>query len=296
MTNGDQRHLFGGTWTEEKLKILAAYLNRYNIALKNQPFTRVYIDAFAGTGYRRKVQQKMARLDILDIFREIHNAETQEFLKGSAKLALEVEPSFHEYVFVESDPAKVTELESLRIQHPDKAAAIEIVQNDANEYVQEYCKRMSELQRAVVFLDPFATQVAWATVEAIAKTHAMDTWILFPLMAVNRLLAQDHRKACRGALDRIFGTPDWFERFYRKRSVNDIFGQSLEVVRKACDSRGISDFYLERLRGVFVDVAPHPRLLKNSRNAPLFLLFFAAGNEKGARIAVRIAKHLLEKL
>ncbi|MBL7133615.1 MAG: hypothetical protein ISS78_05910 [Phycisphaerae bacterium] len=115
-------------------------------------------------------------------------------------------------------------------------------------------------------------------------------------MAVNRLLAQDHRKACRRALDRIFGTPDWFERFYRKRSVNDIFGQSLEVVRKACDFRGISNFYLERLKSVFAKVAPKPRMFLNRRRTPLFMLFFAAGNPKGAPIAVRIAKHLLEKL
>jgi len=43
---------FGGDWTEKKLECIRQYLNRYTTALKNQPFNRMYIDAFAGTSYR----------------------------------------------------------------------------------------------------------------------------------------------------------------------------------------------------------------------------------------------------
>jgi three-Cys-motif partner protein len=42
-----QGHQFGGPWTVEKLKALRKYLERYAQALKNQSFTRIYIDAFA---------------------------------------------------------------------------------------------------------------------------------------------------------------------------------------------------------------------------------------------------------
>lgn len=45
-------HRFGGDWTEQKLGILERYLEAYLIALKNQNFYKIYIDAFAGTGYR----------------------------------------------------------------------------------------------------------------------------------------------------------------------------------------------------------------------------------------------------
>jgi three-Cys-motif partner protein len=44
--------LFGGNWTEQKLKILERYLNANTTALKNKSFDRVYIEGFAGTGYR----------------------------------------------------------------------------------------------------------------------------------------------------------------------------------------------------------------------------------------------------
>jgi len=133
----------------------------------------------------------------------------------------------------------------------------------------------------------------WTTVEAVARTRAMDVWILFPLMAVNRLLAKDARKSFRNRLDAIFGTPEWFERFYRTTKDEDIFGQPLEVVRKACDFKGIGDFYAERLREVFAGVAPESRVWNNSQGSPLFQFFFAAANEKGAPIAVRIANYIL---
>ena len=41
---------FGGKWTVEKLGILSSYFDYYLKALKNQPFKKIYIDAFAGTG------------------------------------------------------------------------------------------------------------------------------------------------------------------------------------------------------------------------------------------------------
>lgn len=289
-----QLQIFGGDWTEQKLAILEKYLSHYNTALKNQPFTRVYVDAFAGTGYR---QQRQAQFRVPNIFEELGQKEPQRFLKGSAKIALEVDPPFHRYIFVESDPKKIRELDKLKEEHSGKASRIEIVQDDANSFVQDYCAREDwRSVRAVIFLDPFATEVEWTTIEAIARTEAIDVWILFPLMAINRLLAGDPAKACRLRLNRIFGTQNWFERFYRTKKLDDIFGQSLQTIQKACDYHSIGGFYSERLKRIFAEVAPRPRIFANSRGSPLFQLFFAAANAKGAPIAVRIAKHLLEKL
>lgn len=285
--------LFGGGWTDEKLAILKEYLHRYNTALKNKPFTRIYVDAFAGTGYRMQRRQDFR---LPKLFDEVDDAESQAMLKGSAKLALEVEPPFDRFVFVESEAGKVKELETLRAQHPDRAGQIEIVQADANAFLRDLCSGENwRGQRAVVFLDPFATEVVWTTVQALAATRAMDVWILFPLMAVNRLLATDADKSCRNRLDTIFGTTEWFERFYRTTKDEDIFGQPLETVCKVCDFKGIGAFFAERLRAIFAGVAPTPCVWNNSRGSPLFQLFFAAGNKKGAPIAVRIADHILRK-
>lgn len=45
-----KQHKFGGIWTRMKLDVLGQYLRFYVTALKNQPFTLHYADAFAGTG------------------------------------------------------------------------------------------------------------------------------------------------------------------------------------------------------------------------------------------------------
>jgi hypothetical protein len=47
-------HRFGGDWTETKLRLLSDYLSAYATALKNQPFAKIYVDAFAGTRYREE--------------------------------------------------------------------------------------------------------------------------------------------------------------------------------------------------------------------------------------------------
>ena len=293
MTNST-KHLFGGSWTEKKLKILKKYLDSYNTALKNQPFTRVYIDAFAGTGYRH---QRKRQYNIQGFFEELEENESKQFLKGSAKLALEACPSFHRYIFIESDQNKINELEKLQKEYPEKAKQIEIVRSDANEFIQNYCKDEDWANtRAVLFLDPFATEVEWSTIEAIAKTECIDVWILFPLMAVNRLLAKDPQKISYDRLNRIFGTQDWFEYFYKTRTLDDIFGKSVDTIIKACDFTRIGNFYKSRLKTIFPGVAEKPKVFYNSRGIALFQLFFAAGNTKGSPIAIRIAEHLIRNI
>ena len=286
--------LFGGSWTEKKLEILKKYLESYNTALKNQPFNRVYIDGFAGTGYR---QHQKRQYQIQGLFEDLEQDEPKRFLKGSAKLALEANPSFHRYIFIESDKNKINELKKLQKEHPEKAKQIEIVQSDANEFIQNYCKEEDWANtRAVLFLDPFATEVEWTTIQAIAETQCIDVWILFPLMAVNRLLAKDPQKIAYNRLNRIFGTQDWFEYFYKTRTLDDIFGKSIDIIIKACDFAGIGSFYKSRLKTVFSGVAEKPKVFYNSRESALFQLFFAVGNPKGSKIAINIADYLLRKI
>lgn len=54
-TSSGQAHRFGGSWTDEKLAVIADYLGAYTRALKDKPskkhpFRKGYVDAFAGTG------------------------------------------------------------------------------------------------------------------------------------------------------------------------------------------------------------------------------------------------------
>lgn len=50
------------------------------------------------------------------------------------------------------------------------------------------------------------------------------------------------------------------------------------------------------LKEVFPGVVEEPGVLRNSANNPLYLLCFAVGNERGKKIALRIAEHLLKEV
>ena len=86
---------FGSHWTEDKLCRVEEYFERYNVALKNQRFTREYIDAFAGTGYR-EVREEGGGGGLM--FPGLVEPEVQRFLDGSARKALKVEPGFGQFV------------------------------------------------------------------------------------------------------------------------------------------------------------------------------------------------------
>lgn len=288
---------FGGDWTGEKLSRVKHYLAVYTTALKNKPFKLVYIDAFAGTGYRNI---KSPEDEPMLMFPDQAGSDVELFHAGSARIALETEPRFSEYYFIEQDIAKCAELEKLKTEFPDKSKDIRILNEDANESIERICNqfRKDNKLRGVLFLDPFGMNVAWRTVEVIARTKAIDMWYLFPLgVGVNRLLRRDGNipAAWQKRLDNIFGEPDWKDIFYKPVVIQDLFNTE-ERVTKTGDFKAMENYLVKRLKNTFVKgrVVDKPLSLYNSRKNPLYLLCFAAGNEKGAKIAVRIAEHILK--
>lgn len=177
-------HQFGGRWTEDKLERLRKYLVAYTTIFKANEraafFRTTFVDAFAGTG--TYIATKESATPTATLLEDIYDDEAKSFQKGSAQIAIEVEPSFDQFLFVEKKAAHIQELEKLRIQFPNKASRINIIQGDANTILQNWCQQTNwRTNRAVVFLDPYGMAVEWRTVEAIAQTQAADLWILFPL-------------------------------------------------------------------------------------------------------------------
>ena|SRR5437870_2243855 len=290
---------FGGDWTAEKLERVRKYLAAYTVIFarnpKAQKLTPIYVDAFAGTGYRTKPPRVDPQTTL---FEELAEPETEAFLKGSARIALEVEPPFKQYVFIEQDATRAQELENLKRQFGEKATRITIVREDANTYLKAWCERTDwRVSRAVMFLDPYGMQVDWSLIEAIAKTQAVDLWILFPLgVAVNRLLTRAElppKKWAQG-LTRILGTEEWRDAFYSRQVEKTLFGDE-EVRTKEADFGKIGRYFVDRLKTIFTAVASNPLPLRNSRNVPLYLLCFAAGNPRAASTAIKIAQNILKK-
>ncbi|MFO1219371.1 MAG: three-Cys-motif partner protein TcmP [Burkholderiaceae bacterium] len=285
--SADDQHAFGGVWTRIKLEALQKYLVAFNTALGKQSFTRIYIDAFAGTG----------RCDIT-----VNGAKTS--IDGSARRALAASPGFHKYCFIELLPKKLAALKALGAEHPGKS--IEIIQSDANAALKTLCAQYQwQNERAVLFLDPFGMHVDWTTLQAIAKTGAVDVWYLFPYAGLYRQAAKnaDALDADKEAsLTRVLGTDEWRKAFYVQKRQTDLFGGDDGDERNA-DHREMLAFVSDRLKGLFAAVTS-PKVLyqggdsKNPSGAPLFALYFAASNpnSKAYGLATKIAKDILDTL
>ena len=287
-------HRFGGDWTEEKLIRLRKYLHAYTIIFDRnkqaQYLTTFYVDAFAGTG-SRSTQAKDSG-STLALFDEDESSNIQSFYKGSAQVALDIEPSFDHYLFIDSNPAFVQELEALKVKYPDKANRIDVTQAEANSYLQRWCRRMDwGRNRAVVFLDPYGMAVSWDTVAALGRTRAIDLWVLLPLaQAINRMLPREGlpMTAWGNRLTAFFGTAQWLEAFYRPSAQPGLFDDAAGFEKQA-NFESIGVFFAERLKTVFPQVAGNSLMLMNSRNVPIFALYFAASDGT----AVKIANHIL---
>ena len=265
-------HAFGGPWTERKLRVVRRYLGVYAQALKNQPFERIYIDAFAGTGDR--TDKRREALPLLDL------PDFDEMAKGSARIALEVDPPFHRYFFIERVTKRASELDALKSEFPHRT--IEIINADANAGIDDLCRAVDwRMSRGVVFLDPYGLQVSWATLTAISQTKAIDVWILFPSgMGLNRLLTKDGNipQEWQDTLDRSLGATDWRDVFYRREEVSDLFEGVREQTYKDADAAKLERFYLDRLRTIFPVVMDGSVRLTNSREQTMYLLCFASAN------------------
>jgi len=289
------RQVFGGDWTAQKLEDVRKYLAAYATIMSKQRFRFAYIDAFAGTGYRTlKVAGEQTEL----LFPELAEQESQTFVEGSARIALQVEPRFDKYIFIERDASRFTELQGLKEEYPLLREDILLINSEANIYLNELCQKRSwASRRALIFLDPFGMQVTWDTIVAIANTQAVDLWILFPLgVAVNRLIRRDGKisEAWRRKLDAMFGATDWYEAFYRPKITQGLFGEESSM-EKISNFESIGQYFVQRLKTVFAGVAENPRPLFNSRNNPLYLLCFASGNPQGAKTAIKIAHDILRR-
>lgn len=274
---------FGGPWTQQKLQILNLYLDAYTTALKNQLFRLIYVDAFAGEG---SWLPGSAYTSDYDDFRELY--------KGSPRIALEIrDRPFDKFIFVEKDPQRFESLGKLGLEFPSRD--IEVLNEDAKVALPVFCENLKENDRAVVFLDPFATEVSWPMVEGLARTQKVDCWILFPLSAIARMMPKKNEPSAElaGRLDRIFGGREHWQNLYSTPSQLSFFEEERGQERPG-DSDQIAQQYRKRLASVFAQVAPSGRELRNSKNSPIFHLIFAASNPKGAPIAVRIAKHIID--
>ena len=271
---------FGGDWTIEKLDILTGYLDAYLTALKNFHFKKIYIDAFAGTG-------------------SITTRDGQREIAGSARLALLADNHFDQYYFIEKDKKKAAQLQQMvNVEFPKLSKCVHIKQGDANTELTSICSAIDwRFNRALLFLDPYATEVSWTTLETIAKTESFDVWYLFPFSALNRMLRRDGHmeQSWIDCINRLLGDSNWMDEFYKEDPQIDLFSDN-KIIKDA-SSKDIEQYILGRLKDVFPAVASNPKVFVNEKQSPMFLFCFAisSNNPKAQKLALKIAEHILGK-
>jgi three-Cys-motif partner protein len=295
----NDEHFFGGEHTETKLDCLRKYLIAFSIALRDQGFARLYIDAFAGTGSRAEVH---AALPVLGT-----DETTVVTTEGSAKIALATLPAFHHICLIEQDAGKIPALQKAIKASPNKSAHIR--QGDANEIVRSICTRtawrgaasVGKGIRGVIFLDPYGMEVEWRTVEAIGETQALDCWYFFPLAGLYRNAPHDPDRLDPSkvkALNRVLGTEEWRQKWYSTPEIEyDLLGPVNRPERRDADVDAIETYVRGRLASVFKGGVLPPLRILNSSGAPLASLFFAISNPapKAIGLATKIAAHILKR-
>ncbi len=298
---------FGGEWTEKKLRVLENYLEAYLTIMHQNPtakrfFNTTYLDGFAGTGRRYAKQDSspnIGQIPLAELRPELDEQIAQEFVEyeGSVLRALQSGKygGFDRYIFIETDKAAIERLQILKQEFPEKN--IDIVNQDANSYIPQWCQSLGKYERAVVFLDPFGLQVCWASIEAIARTEKIDLWLLTPLGTILRMLprASQPSQAFINTLTRFFGTETWQDAFYTSTGQSKLFEEESDDMQRITGVKQVAGYFMERLKQVFRHVLEEPMVLRNSKNSPIYMLCFAASNPKGGQTALKIARDIVAK-
>jgi len=298
---------FGGSWSESKLNCVQDYARRYLQVMHKQPWANLhYVDAFAGRGKQALTSESEPNPDAAKaelLFQsETDRADTEGFLEGSALRALKASASssrrFDRFMLIDAHKPSCQELRAtIEAEYPEMLDAVEIRCEDANVALKDYLKGVNwRATRSLVFLDPFGLEVRWSTIERLAKTGACDVWYLFPLGGVIRMMTNSGQvpDLWRARLDEVFGTPDWYQEFYRATQAS-LFGDTAAL--KDASTSHVVDYIRRRLNTVFPAVSK-AGVLRNSKGFPLFALILGVANpgRPAQEAALRIGNHLVRRL
>ena len=156
-----------GYWSEIKLDIVRKYAQAYSNVLSKEPRIRkyLYIDAFAGAG--------------------VHiSKQTGEFVPGSPLNALNVQPPFSEYHFIDLDGDKAGHLR----QYVGNDPTVSIHEGDCNSILLGKVfprARYSDFHRALCLLDPYALNLDWAVVQTAGQSESIEIFLNFMVMDMN---------------------------------------------------------------------------------------------------------------
>jgi three-Cys-motif partner protein len=249
-----------GYWSEVKLDIIRDYARAYSTILaaqkrKNSRFDHVYIDAFAGAGH--------------------HISKTSgEEVAGSPTIAVETDPPFSEYYFIDLDGARAEQLRKLFSGRGN----VHVYEGDCNDVLLEqvfHRVRYADYRRGLCVLDPYGLTLRWETILAAGRSGTMDLFLNFPIMDMNRNVFWHNYEQVDAAdiarMNAFWGDETWRQVVYKKPVAlfdNGDEKQPNEVIAQAFRDR-------LRIEGGFSNV-PEPMPMRNTTGAIVYYLYFAS--------------------
>jgi len=254
-----------GYWSEVKLDIIKKYAKAYSTIINAKPSIQrhLYIDGFAGAG--------------------VHiSKRTKEYIPGSPLNALNVEPRFMEFHFIDLNGGKAEILRRLCVDYSD----VYIYEGNCNELLLKNIfplARYSDYRRALCLLDPYGLHLNWEVIRTAGQMKSVEIFLNFPVMDMNmNVLWKNSDKVDQAQLARMDAF--WGDRSWRDIAYTKTQGLFDEIEEKA-SNKIIAKAFQNRLKKVagFAYV-PDAIPMRNSTGSVVYYLFFASPNKTGAKI------------
>lgn len=260
-----------GEWSEAKLKIIQKYGHAYSTIMSHPNRSYIhhaYIDAFAGSGTH------VSRV-------------TGEFVSGSPVNALNISPPFEEYVFIDRDRDTVMALREVAGARSD----VRVYEGDSNVLLLDTVypnMTFEKYRRALCLLDPYGLDLKWEVIEEAGRMKTIEIFLNFPIMDMNRnVLLSDASRMDNEQITRMnafWGDDSWRPIMYAKQE--HLFGT--EEVKIGTNNDIAAAFGRRLVEKAGFAYVPEPVVMRNSRNAMLYYLFFASSKAVAAHIVKEI--------
>lgn len=265
-----------GYWSEVKLDIIREYATAYSIIMNKQHFLKgyYYIDGFAGAG--------------------VHISKiSKDYIPGSPLNALNVNPPFHAYYFIDLNGDKADHLRELSKERSN----VTVFKGDCNQILLNEIFpqiKYSEYKRALCLLDPYGLHLDWEVMCAAGKSGAIEIFLNFPVMDMNmNVLKINQDKVDESQIERMnafWGDESWRDVAYQKTP-----GLFEDIECKTTNEHMVQAFR-EKLKNVAgFEYVPDPIPMRNTTGGTLYYLFFASASKTGGKIVGDIFKKYKDK-
>lgn len=258
-----------GEWAEEKLYYLQRYFFAFNQATKKAFDRRVYVDLLAGPG----------RCYLKD--------RPEKEFAGSPILALTGDAAFTSVLCVEGDSRNVEALKR-RVEGCERASTASVHHGDANDPTTIDIVRNSlsgPRTLGLIFVDTLGlSDVSFRTLQEITKDRRADLIYTFHVSDVTRNIGGALTNAEQAErFTEALGHSDW-------RAAWEVHRRGLDGTVDVADA--LTTFFERQLHtGLgYPYVESLHRLMKNSKNAPLYRLILAAHDDLAPKLWHGVAK------